>query len=246
MLAQSFQVILCEAERYRTDFTDNRAEFKTARRNSDLSVIQFFAMQSGTLRLFIAIELSDVLRAELKRAQKQIQDEFARVSVSHRIRWAAPQNIHLTLRFLGNSNRTHVPALQDALTQVATRFAPIELSARGLGCFPNARRPNTIWCGLDGDTNTTALLAQQIETATCALGFARDERGFTPHLTIGRIERKATNAERAAMGEIVKNFPAQTFGSVRADAIYLIASDLRPQGPLYTILSEHLFTEPST
>ncbi len=195
-------------------------------------------MASTILRLFIAVELNDVVRGELKRVQKQLQDECLRVSVAHAVRWVAPTNIHLTLKFLGNCNRAQIPALTTALERAAKHSAPFVLTARGLGCFPNARRPNNIWVGLEGDVKTAALLAQHIETETHALGFARDERGFTPHLTIGRVKRDASNFERAKIGETVKNFPTTGHGTIRADAVHLLASDLKPSGPLYTTLAQ--------
>lgn len=195
-------------------------------------------MDSASLRLFVAIELNDALRAELKRAQKQLQDECLRVSVAQAIRWVAPQNIHLTLKFLGNCNRAQLPALTNALERAAHDIAPFVLTARGLGCFPNARRPNTLWVGLEGDIQTAALLAQYIENETNALGFARDERGFAPHLTLGRVKRDASNHERAKLGDIVKSFPSTTYGKIHVDAAYLVASDLKPTGPIYTLLAQ--------
>lgn len=203
-------------------------------------------MNAESLRLFIAIELNDALRGELKRAQKQLQDECSRSLVAQNaVRWVAPQNSHLTLKFLGNSKRTQIPLLQDALAQVTARFAPFELTARGLGCFPNTRRPNNIWVGLEGEVQTAALLARQIEEQSARLNFARDKYGFTPHLTLGRVKREASQDERATLGNIVKNFPATTFGTIHADAVHLIASDLQPSGPIYTILSESKLSEES-
>ncbi len=195
-------------------------------------------MDSTILRLFIAIELNDALRTELKRVQKQLQDECWRVSVAKAIRWVAPQNIHLTLKFLGNCDHAQIPSLTTALERAAKHSAPFVLAARGLGCFPNARRPNNVWVGLEGDVNTAALLAQHIENETHALGFAREERGFTPHLTLGRVKREGSNHERATLGELIKNFPTTTYGTIRADAIHLIVSDLKPTGPIYTFLAQ--------
>src|SRR5258708_32040695 len=167
------------------------------------------------LRLFIAIELDDELRVELKRAQKQIQ-------VGHTlsfVRWVAPQNIHLTLKFLGNIKSTQIPALTAALERAAKNIAPFTLTARGLGCFPNTRRPNNIWVGLEGNLQTAALLARRIEDECFALGFERDLHGFAPHLTLGRVKREASNSERAAFGEIIKNSPPTTLGIIPANSL---------------------------
>ena len=200
-----------------------------------------------TLRLFIAIELDDAMRRALKRAQTQLQDDKQNGFVAQNIvRWVAPQNIHLTLKFLGNPSSAQVPALAQTLAQIAQHTAPFALTARGLGCFPNARRPNNVWVGLEGDVPRAALLARQIDDACATLGFAREERGFTPHLTLGRVKREATNAQRTALGECIKNIPAETYGTISARAVCLISSDLKPQGPIYTMLAECAFGEATT
>lgn len=186
-----------------------------------------------SLRLFIAIELDDALHSQLKQIQRQLQDG----QIARNVRWVAPQNIHLTLKFLGNVNHTRVPALSDVLVRAARNIPPLKLEAGGLGCFPNVRRPTTIWVGLQGDIQTTALLVRQIEDECETAGLARDERGFTPHLTLGRVRREASASERAAIGEAIQNAPAASFGTIRADAVSLIASDLRPNGPIYTTVA---------
>lgn len=189
------------------------------------------------LRLFIAIEMDDALRKEMKRVQKQLQDARALSFV----RWVAPQNIHLTLKFLGNTKQAQVPMLTAALERPARNIAPFQLTARGLGCFPNMRRPNNVWVGLEGDLQTAALLARRIEEECVELGFARDPHGFAPHLTLGRVKREASNDTRTVIGEFIKNAPPTTLGMIHADALHLIASDLRPSGPIYTTLARIAF-----
>lgn len=199
-------------------------------------------MNPDPLRLFIAVELNEALRKELKLAQKRLQDEFRRRAVAeHLIRWVAPQNIHLTLKFLGNVRRIQIPPLTTALERAANPLAPFELTARGLGCFPSTHRPNNVWVGLAGDLDTAALLVRRIEKECAELGWERDRHGFTPHLTLGRVKQDASNAERAALGGIIKTFPEAIFGTVYADAVQLIASDLQPTGPVYTTVARVTF-----
>jgi len=188
------------------------------------------------LRVFIAAELDDAVRGELKRVQQQLKGERA----AQLVRWVAPQNIHLTFKFSGNTPETKIPSLKEAISHAAADGAPFVLTVRGLGCFPNTRRPNNIWVGLEGDVARATLLAQRIEEECAARGFARDERGFTPHLTLGRVRREAANHDRAAIGELVKNFPITSFGTLQVDALYLIQSDLQPSGPIYTVLDKVL------
>lgn len=185
------------------------------------------------LRLFIALELNDALRLELKRLQRQLQDERALAKV----RWVAPENIHLTLKFLGNVPESLVPALSKALARAAVTVRPFELTARGLGCFPNTRRPNNIWVGLEGAVDSATLLARRVESECAALGFAPDQRGFTLHLTLARIKREASPGERAAIGEGITGIPGITLGTIRANAVHLISSDLQPTGPIYSMLA---------
>lgn len=196
------------------------------------------SMNPNGLRLFIAIELDEALRTQLKRAQNELQAELRQNRAGeHVTRWVAPQNIHLTLKFLGNVNRTQISPLTTALERAANKLMPFELTAQGLGCFPNTNRPNNVWVGLAGDLDAAALLARRIEGGCAELGLERDWHGFTPHLTIGRVKREASNRDRTALGTVVKAFPETTFGTIYADAVNLIVSDLKPTGPIYTTLA---------
>lgn len=194
------------------------------------------------LRLFIAIDLDEVLRAELLRIQTQLQYEYTRTQVAQDcVRWVSPQNIHLTLKFLGNTQPSQIDALKQVLERVAQTTAPFVVNARGVGCFPNQRRPNTVWVGLAGAVDSAVTLARRIEDECAALGVPRDERGFTPHLTLGRVKQDATNHERADLGEMLRNMPLRSFGSIQASAMHVIASDLKPYGPVYSTLATLAF-----
>ena len=232
-----------ETARYRCESAPNY----TGKKKGATPQFHFVALLgvNDILRVFIAVELDDTLRRALQRVQEQLQDECRRRLVAKDlVRWVAPQNIHLTLKFLGNAKRAQVDALRDAVRRAADSTSPFELTARGVGCFPNTRHPNNVWVGLTGALDRAALLTQRIEDECAQLGFARDERGLTPHLTLGRIKRDASNAQRAAFGELVKTMPPETYGVIHARALALIASDLRPTGPVYTILAETNFAEP--
>src|SRR6187399_1756796 len=139
------------------------------------------------LRLFIAIALPTPVRAELASLQSRLQHEPALKNV----RWVSPNNIHLTVKFLGNVPQPRVPALTAALDLSIQNIPPHELVVRGLGCFPNFHRPNNIWAGLQGALDTTALLARQLESECAAAGFPRDDRPFNPHLTLARLNRES-------------------------------------------------------
>lgn len=182
------------------------------------------------IRAFIAIELDDQLRLALGHLQRQLKNEPG----AHSVRWVAPQNIHLTLKFLGNVDEKRVPEISGALTRSAHNVPPFLLVARGLGCFPNIRRPNNIWVGLTGALDLASQLTRHIEDECAVVGLPRDERGFTPHLTLGRLRRDVSPGDRAAVGELVKHAPQTDLGEIHVHAVHLIQSDLHPGGPSYT------------
>lgn len=185
------------------------------------------------LRLFIAFELDSGLKLELAR----VQQDLSALLDPKIVRWVAPDNIHLTLQFLGNTNKSQVQPITSALEQCAAAVSAFELQARGLGCFPNLGRPNNLWVGLQGELKPAALLSQKLECELVALGFPAADRGFTPHLTLGRIKREASSADRERIGSSVSKYTVGTLGTIHADAIHLISSDLRPSGPVYTKLA---------
>jgi 2'-5' RNA ligase len=186
-----------------------------------------------SIRAFIAVELTDDLRRALRSMQRQLQTAPGASAV----RWVAPENIHLTLKFLGNMDAARVTELSAALQTAVAGAAPFTLALRGLGCFPNTRRPNVIWVGVEGAVGEVAALAVRIEQAAAALGYPLEDRPFSPHLTVGRIKREARSDDRAVIGRAVESFPATELGVLRAEDVRLIKSDLRPDGPLYTTLA---------
>ncbi len=197
-------------------------------------------MAMDTIRAFVALALNDDLRNALRQTERQLKDGD-RAGI---VRWVAPENIHLTLKFLANVDVLRVPALRNALENISRDFAPFALEARGLGCFPNAHRPNNLWVGLSGDVARAEELAKKIDDAFAAEGIPREARRFAPHLTLGRIRREARPADRAAIGALVEKYSGRggvtppLLGTIKVDAVYLIQSDLRPSGPVYTELAK--------
>lgn len=187
------------------------------------------------IRAFVAIELDDAVREGLQRGQQELRTACARERLEI-VRWVAPENIHLTVKFLGNVDTARLGALEGAVERAARASAPFELTARGVGCFPDPTYPNTVWVGLEGQVQEAARLARAVEDECAAAGFPRDERGFTPHLTLGRVKRERERRERAAVGELVMRMPTREWGMIRAGSLALIRSDLKPQGPVYTVL----------
>src|SRR5512147_2569284 len=136
----------------------------------------------GLLRAFIAVELPVFL-------QESIQQNTARLRQalnSSLVRWTPAHNIHLTLKFLGDVSPANITLLCEMLTREAEPHPAFDMSIAGLGSFPTSRRPRVIWLGLRAPAVLESL-QHGIESAAARLGYASEERPFSPHLTIGRV-----------------------------------------------------------
>jgi len=186
-----------------------------------------------TLRTFVAIELPESLRARLEEVQGQLEAEApARV-----VRWARPEGIHLTLKFLGDVPLSKLANIQAALARAAATVPPFQFEVKGLGCFPDMRRPNNVWVGVQEASGTLARLQQAVEEHLSPLGYPPEGRAFHPHLTLGRTQRYARPQELRQFGELVARTPLNSLGTVQVAGVSLMKSDLRPDGAIYTRLA---------
>ena len=186
------------------------------------------------LRTFIAIPLPEPLLAELGRLQR----ELAQAVPPRSVRWVRPASIHLTLKFLGDTPAEKLPQIKEALAVVARHAPACTFTAGGLGCFPNPRRPRVIWVGVQEPTGRLAALQDAIEEVMAPFGYPPERRGFTPHLTLGRVQRRASKSDAARIGEVVAATEVGTLARVPADHFALIRSVLKPTGAEYTTLAE--------
>jgi 2'-5' RNA ligase len=150
------------------------------------------------------------------------------------VRWVAAENVHLTLKFLGEVDEGLVPTVEEALAAAAGAARPFALALQGGGCFPNERSPRVIWVGVGEGSDEASRLAGEVERALKLLGFAPEKRRFRPHLTIGRPkdprEGAATTAEKI---EQLRGFVAP---AAEVRALALIKSTLTPEGAVYDVL----------
>ena len=179
------------------------------------------------IRSFIAIDLPQKTRENLAAIQDQLRQSQAGV------RWAKPGSIHLTLKFLGNILPEQVDAIAAAVAQLVRDEPPITLCAAGLGAFPSPRKPRVIWVGLGGEVDRLANIQAGLEKALEPLGFAREDRGFRPHLTIGRVKDRR---RLQSLIEAMSTLELPEFNSFDGNEIILYKSDLRPTGAIYTKL----------
>ncbi len=186
----------------------------------------------SVIRAFIAADLPNDIREELSKVIRHLQHELRDVP----IRWVPPQNIHLTLKFLGEVSQRNLPLLIELLQSEVAHHRPFEFGVGGLSAFPDVRRPRVIWVGVKGPKELHDL-HYAVESATAKLGYARESRPFEPHLTLGRVSRNATPYKVRLVSEVLRRIQVGFLGSALVEEIYLYRSDLRPTGAVYTRLA---------
>jgi 2'-5' RNA ligase len=195
----------------------------------------------SVLRAFIAIELSgdtqDAIQKQTARLKQSLGDDP--------IRWIPVSNIHLTLKFLGDIAETHADFLKQMLAHEVDPYAEFDMQIGGLGSFPTAKRPRVLWIGLHAPA-ALASMQRNIESGTTRLGYQKEERPFSPHLTIGRVRQ---NPSPNDLQQIRLALESQQLGNIatsRVDSVHLFKSELKPTGPVYTrLFSAKLKTAPA-
>jgi 2'-5' RNA ligase len=201
-----------------------------------------------TLRTFIAIELDERLRTGLGQVQDLLQAEFP----PRTVRWVRPEGIHLTLKFLGDTTTAQVDQVRASLARAAVQVQPFTFTVGGLGCFPNTRQLRVVWVALQEPTGALERLRDAVEAQIAPLGFPTERRPFRPHLTLGRVQRRASKSEVRAVGEVLAAqqgpFAHESpgaragltgqVGEMKATSVSYIKSDLRPTGAVYTTLAD--------
>jgi len=187
-----------------------------------------------TMRAFIAIPLPGPLLEKIAAVQRQLEKQTPPRSV----RWVHIEGIHLTLQFLGDTPTDKLPGIQQALATVAWLAPACTFAVGGLGCFPNPRRPRVVWIGVHEPTGRLAALQDAIEEVMAPLGYPPEGRGFTPHLTLGRVQQRASSSDASRIGEVVASTQVERLAEVSADHFALIRSILKPAGAEYTVLEE--------
>jgi RNA 2',3'-cyclic 3'-phosphodiesterase len=186
------------------------------------------------LRAFIAIEIPPEIKKTISAQTANLQKDSA-----SSVRWVASENIHLTFKFLGEISAANVEILAQALKTECEQCHPFEITVEELGCFPNSRRPRVLWVGLVVPQELNRL-QRQIEAVTSRLGYATEEKPFSPHLTIGRVREQASSAELQALHTLLEQTRIATLGTFTVREVHLFKSDLKPSGPVYTRLSTAL------
>lgn len=185
------------------------------------------------MRCFIAIDLSEEIRSAISGIIKPIRN------ISSGIRWVDGKNIHLTLKFLGETDDKLIPEISERLSAIGMRHRAFTLDIRGVGAFPNYRRPNVLWIGIDKSDELERLYLD-IEESMSRSGFKKEERGFSPHLTIARVK------DRRGLDEITKELyeVKDTYlGTMEAREVKLMSSVLKQAGAEYSLVKGFQLSE---
>lgn len=189
------------------------------------------------MRLFVALDFPETVRASLR-------DLIARLRpLSSGARWARPEGMHITLKFIGETDRGKLEAINSALASVHSART-VELQFRGLGFFPNERKPRVLWCAVEASPNL-ATLAADIESALEPAGIPRETRAFVPHLTLARFDSQHGLKGAEKLVNAAEELKSYEFGTARESEFYLYESALKPSGAEYKRLAAFPFVRDS-
>ncbi|MCS7247738.1 MAG: RNA 2',3'-cyclic phosphodiesterase [Anaerolineales bacterium] len=187
---------------------------------------------SQVLRAFIAIELPSGVQQRLGRVIQRLQDQLRGVA----IRWVKPQNLHLTLKFLGEVSLNNLELIKEILAREAAQVPSFEFSIGELGAFPNAKRPRVLWLHVTAPPPLLAL-QRSLDLQTARLGYLSEEREYSPHLTIGRVNRQISQTELNRITLLLQEAHLGLDEVVSVTFLTLFRSDLHPDGSVYTPLA---------
>ncbi len=174
------------------------------------------------MRVFIAVEVSSEVRDAVRLLVSELRKSLKSA------RWVPPENLHMTLRFLGEASEERLRDMSIELEATVARFAPLHLEFRGLTVLPNFRRARVLCASVKDPPREIHGLHAQIEGVVTKHGFPPEERGFEPHLTFARFRKPEKE-----LGLIRSGFEDRAFGTVRVEHLVLIRSTLKPSGAVY-------------
>lgn len=180
------------------------------------------------IRSFIAFDLNS------ESVLKQFEDIQRRlIETDADLKLVEPQNVHITMRFLGDTSPNMVDPIHEAIKKVS--FSAFDCEIRGLGAFPNVRYARVVWASIRKGADELKNIFEQFEPNLRQLGFKPDPKGFSPHLTLARVK---TGRNKDKLARCVQELADYPFGVVKADCLRLKKSVLTPRGPVYSTLRE--------
>ncbi|HSN05605.1 MAG TPA: RNA 2',3'-cyclic phosphodiesterase [Nitrospira sp.] len=196
------------------------------------------------IRAFLAVELSEDLRKQLGQVQQDLKQRLGRdLNKDVRISWVQPTSIHLTIKFLGDTDEALVEPMREAIDQAVKGHRAIQIPIERLGAFPHVQQPRVLWVGASEqwekgeEAKRLAALHRAVEDCGELLDFAPESRPLSPHLTLARIKAGERHLGQALAKSGVMDQPL-SLGALPVESLVLMKSELRPAGPVYTKLWE--------
>ena len=181
------------------------------------------------LRTFIAVEIPPQLQNQIQQATQPLRKEFG----ASLVRWVPAQNIHITLKFLGDVSSASIEHLTQILRTAVDSISAFDIAIGGLGSFPSLKRPRILFIGIQAPAELEALY-RGIESACARLGYESEKRGFSAHLTIGRVKQDASAVDQQKIRRILETTTIDSLGTARVNSVHLYKSELKPSGSVYT------------
>ncbi len=182
----------------------------------------------ATLRTFVAVDIDAAIESQVGRLMVKLRQTQANV------KWVDPQQLHFTLKFLGEINIRETPEVCAAVEQAVAPLAGFRALAAGVGAFPTPQRPRTVWLGITEGEAEFVALHDAVEDALHHLGFRREHRRFRPHLTLGRVRQSPQGLEQLA--ELIEGQRDFVAGELYVGEVKVFSSRLEKSGPSYTLL----------
>jgi len=180
-----------------------------------------------TIRAFIAFPLPELITTRICDIQERLK------SYRLPVRWVKPENVHLTLKFLGEISLSTIDGIAEVIEATVRDFSPLILFTNGLGVFPGIKKPRVIWIGISGDIKPLSEIQANLETNLEIKGFAKENRPFKSHLTLGRVKG---DIHPENLIDILRSFSDFSSEPFEAKELVLYKSELKPSGALYTKL----------
>jgi len=184
------------------------------------------------IRSFIAIPLSHNISFEIEKIHKELK------ALSADVKWVRPHSIHLTLKFLGAIDEEAIERIAQAIEKAIKGYRPWSVAIKNVGTFPSLRNPRVIWIGIEDKSDHILTFQNRIENELSRLGFEKEKRKFSPHLTLGRV--RSSRGKRELVNFLIDQ-RERPFGEFTIDRAVLFKSELKPSGAVYSLLRKITF-----